>query len=136
MYDRQMTDGSVQAQRPIQDGDIFVQIRLKSGARIGPGKAELLEHIAASGSISEAGRRMSMSYRRAWILVSELNAAFAEAVVVTKVGGAPHQGARLTPFGFDLLERYRAFQSRTLQGADEFLSWLNDRAAVTEKPDR
>jgi molybdate transport system regulatory protein len=48
---------------------------------LGPGKAELLEGIAATGSIAEAGRRMGMSYQRAWSLVQTLNAGFAAPLV-------------------------------------------------------
>jgi molybdate transport system regulatory protein len=66
---------------------------------MGPGKAELIERIDATGSISAAARAMGMSYRRAWQLVEALNAAFKEPVIVTAVGGERGGGARVTPYG-------------------------------------
>ena len=77
---------------------------------VGPGKIRLLEHIAAEGSISAAGRAMEMSYRRAWLLVDALNRTFKEPVVEAKGGGAGGGGARLTPFGNDLVESYRRME--------------------------
>ena len=45
-----------------------IRILLGSSIAIGPGKAALLEAIGETGSIAAAGRRMGMSYRRAWVL--------------------------------------------------------------------
>lgn len=55
---------------------------------------------------------MDMSYRRAWRLVDSLNASFREAVVETRLGGTQGGGARLTPFGAALVERYRGMERR------------------------
>ncbi|WP_036634687.1 winged helix-turn-helix domain-containing protein [Paenirhodobacter enshiensis] len=73
----------------------------------GPGKADLLEAIRDSGSISAAGRSMGMSYKRAWSLVEEMNAAFAEPLVASARGGAHGGGARLTRAGEEVLSAYR-----------------------------
>lgn len=80
---------------------------------IGPGKVDLLEQVKQSGSIAEAGRTLGMSYKRAWQLISTMNDAFKVPVVVTSRGGASKGGATLTPFGEDLLERYRRIQAET-----------------------
>lgn len=85
------------------------------GARspaLGPGKAELIERIAETGSISAAARGMGMSYRRAWQLVEALNRAFRETVVETAVGGRRGGGARVTPFGLELARRFRAMEAK------------------------
>ena len=85
------------------------------GARapaMGPGKAELIEHIAATGSISAAARAMGMSYRRAWQLVEALNRDYRERVVATAAGGARGGGARVTPFGLRLVAEYRAMEDK------------------------
>jgi molybdate transport system regulatory protein len=82
----------------------------KSGA-LGPGKIRLLELIDAHGSISEAGRAMRMSYRRAWLLVDSLNRSFRRSVVAKQTGGRRGGGARLTPWGRRLVARYRAIES-------------------------
>lgn len=79
---------------------------------MGPGKAELIEHIAESGSISAAARAMGMSYRRAWQLVEALNAAFREPVVVTAVGGERGGGARVTPFGRRVVAQFRSMEGK------------------------
>jgi molybdate transport system regulatory protein len=84
---------------------------------IGPGKVKLLELIDASGSISEAGRRMGMSYRRAWLLVDDLNRSFREPVVTTQPGGSRGGGAALTRFGRDLIKKYRAVEAQATKAA-------------------
>lgn len=81
-------------------------------AALGPGKAELIERIDATGSISAAARAMGMSYRRAWQLVEALNADFREAVVETAVGGRRGGGARVTSFGRDIAAAYRQLEEK------------------------
>jgi molybdate transport system regulatory protein len=83
-----------------------------ASAAMGPGKAELIERIARSGSISAAAREMGMSYRRAWQLVESLNQAFREPVVETAIGGKRGGGARVTRYGENLVARFRAMESR------------------------
>ena len=86
---------------------------LARGARaLGPGKAQLLEHIEATGSISAAARAMKMSYRRAWQLVEAMNASFRAPLVLTAIGGARGGGASVTPYGRRLLHRFRAMERR------------------------
>ncbi|MEL7139686.1 MAG: winged helix-turn-helix domain-containing protein [Pseudomonadota bacterium] len=77
---------------------------------LGPGKADLLELIAETGSISAAGRAMGMSYKRAWTLVSTLNDMFAEPLVHRARGGSQGGGAILTDTGRQVLAHYRAFE--------------------------
>jgi molybdate transport system regulatory protein len=84
----------------------------KSAAAMGPGKAELVERIARTGSISAAAREMAMSYRRAWQLVESLNESFREPVVSTAIGGSRGGGARVTPFGARLVSRFRAMEHK------------------------
>jgi len=79
---------------------------------MGPGKAELIERIADTGSISAAARDMRMSYRRAWQLVEALNAAYREPVVRTAVGGQRGGGATVTPFGRRLAAQFRAMEDK------------------------
>lgn len=82
------------------------------GAMLGPGKADLLAAIGRAGSISGAGRAMGMSYKRAWGLVEEMNAAFAEPLVARVRGGAGGGGARLTPAGGRVLALYRRIEAK------------------------
>ena len=77
---------------------------------LGPGKADLLDGIRDAGSIAAAGRAMGMSYKRAWSLVEEMNAAFRAPLVARTRGGARGGGARLTETGEAVLAHYRALE--------------------------
>jgi molybdate transport system regulatory protein len=90
---------------------LTIRVDLGKGGALGPGKIRLLELIHAHGSISEAGRAMRMSYRRAWLLVDNLNRSFRRPVVSKQTGGRHGGGARLTPWGRRLVERYRAIET-------------------------
>jgi molybdate transport system regulatory protein len=72
----------------------------------GPGKAELLRHIAATGSIRTAAAELGMSYDRAWNLVRAMNQLFRSPLVAVARGGGSGGGASLTPTGEDVLVRY------------------------------
>lgn len=78
---------------------------------IGPGKADLLQGIKETGSIAAAGRRMGMSYKRAWYLVDTLNRHFAKPMVESVKGGRAGGGAQLTPLGDEVLLAFREMQS-------------------------
>ncbi len=86
------------------------RIQLKHAVAIGPGKADLLQGIAETGSIAEAGRRLGMSYPRAWSLVRALNRDFVEPLVLRQRGGAGGGGAQLTASGQQVLALYRAIE--------------------------
>lgn len=88
-----------------------LRVVLSESAYIGPGRADLLEGIAATGSISAAGKAMGMSYKRAWGLVQALNEGFGRPLVETARGGAGQGGALLTPLGQNVLARYRAMET-------------------------
>ena len=90
------------------------RLRILLGAEIalGPGKADLLEAIARTGSISAAGRELGMSYRRAWNLVEVMNRSFRSPLVETLTGGAGGGGARVTELGADALTRYRVMETK------------------------
>lgn len=93
-------------------GGPSLRIRIVFGedAMLGPGKADLLEGIRATGSIAAAGRTMSMSYKRAWMLVEDMNRAFREPLVAPSRGGAKGGGARLTEAGETVLANYRKLE--------------------------
>ncbi|QPM90233.1 winged helix-turn-helix domain-containing protein [Pseudooceanicola algae] len=77
---------------------------------MGPGKADLLERIAETGSIAAAGREMGMSYKRAWQLVEVMNRMFATPLVASSRGGSKGGGARVTETGQAVLEAYRGLE--------------------------
>ena len=88
-----------------------IRIVLEPDIAIGPGKADLLEGIRETGSIAAAGRRMGMSYKRAWLLVETMNACFRTPVVITRRGGRAHGGASLTATGEVVLAGYRRMEA-------------------------
>lgn len=102
-----MTDESLQIRARLMRGDDIA---------MGPGKADLLQAIADTGSISGAARQMGMSYRRAWLLVDTMNRCFQSPLVASAAGGSQGGGARLTPQGEDALALYRQLE-QTLEEA-------------------
>ena len=92
--------------------DIRLTVRIDFGSEraLGPGKIRLLEAVGRTGSISQAGRSLDMSYRRAWLLVDDMNRCFREPVVTTQLGGKRGGGAALTRFGDSLVAHYRGIE--------------------------
>jgi len=109
-----------------------LRVILGPGIALGPGKADLLEAISATGSISGAGRKLKMSYRRAWLLVEELNGSFQSALVAADKGGAHGGGARLTELGTRVLHHFRNMERKTQKAIATDLTALT---AIT-KPQR
>lgn len=99
--------------------------------RLGHGKMRLLELIRETGSISAAGRAMGMSYRRAWLLVDEMNRMFSQPVVESQRGGKQGGGAEVSAFGAELLSRFRAMERRFAALAAEDLDWLERNRRAT-----
>ena len=108
--------------------DIRLTVRVDFGSEraLGPGKIRLLEAVGRTGSISQAGRSLDMSYRRAWLLIDDLNQCFREPVVTTQSGGVQGGGAALTPFGQELIETYRAIEARAVAAVRPQLRELED----------
>lgn len=86
---------------------------------IGPGKAELLEHVQQAGSIAQAAKRMGMSYMRAWTLVKMMERCFEQPLVKVARGGAKHGGAELTENGKRVLQLYRKMEQDSLKATAE-----------------
>lgn len=111
-----------------------VSVIFDSGARIGPGKAKLLECVRDTGSISAAAREMGMSYKRAWLLLDSMNQAFVEPVVTGAAGGRRGGGATLTRFGRALLDRYKRIEKAAAKAARSELASLTRAARPDAGP--
>ncbi len=111
------------------DGLTHLRITLSDTAYVGPGRADLLDLISQTGSISAAGKAMGMSYKRAWGLVQALNEGFGQPLVESSRGGAAQGGAHLTEAGQFVLARYRAMQEHTRRAV------ADDVAALRQKFD-
>lgn len=94
-----------------------IRVMLDEEIAMGPGKADLLEAIRETGSISAAGKQMGMSYRRAWLLADTMNRCFREPLIQTAKGGSHGGGAQLTTLGEEVLATYRAMQADAEEAA-------------------
>lgn len=103
---------------------VRVRLRVQNGADIllGPGRVDVLQGVAETGSLAEAGRRLGMSYQRVWSLVQAMNAAFEEPLVAKQRGGSSGGGAALTPLGERVLAAYRAAEAAALRATQPCLS--------------
>jgi molybdate transport system regulatory protein len=103
---------------------VLLRLYLSSDRPLGPGKIKILESIRDGGSISEAARGMSMSYRSAWLLVDSMNSQFKKPVVSTTLGGHGGGSATLTDFGADVIRRYRTMERATRRAIAKDLAAL------------
>ncbi len=111
-------------------------IRVDFGAFgfLGPGKIQLMALIAEHGSIRAAGKQMGMSYRRAWLLVDEINQIFHAPLVEKQMGGAGGGGARLSDLGQEVCARYRAIETAAATANAADLAAL--RSVLAKEPAR
>ena len=108
----------------MNDTRLTLRVDFGPSGSIGPGKIRLLEAIDRTGSISQAGRALGMSYRRAWLLIDDMNRCFRHAVIRAKPGGSQGGGAVLTEFGADLVHDYRAIEKAAAGAAKKRLRGL------------
>ncbi|MFM2421899.1 MAG: hypothetical protein RL291_429 [Pseudomonadota bacterium] len=97
---------------------LTLRIDLPNGSRLGPGKVALLEALQTHKSIAAAARDRGMSYRRAWLLIDDMNRAFAKPVVETFPGRSHGAGAALTAFGERLVALYRSAERKSAKAIE------------------
>lgn len=116
-------------------GPLWLKLQIACGdaLALGPGKADLLDAIKTHGSISAAGRALGMSYRRAWLLVDEMNRCFDPPVVETLRGGGLERGARITDTGILVLQAYREMEAEAATIADR-PAYARLRASLRSEP--
>jgi molybdate transport system regulatory protein len=100
---------------------LTLRVDLGDGRALGPGKIRPLEAIDKTGSITQAGRSLGMSYRRAWLLVNDMNNCFRDPVVEAEQGGAHGGGTTLAPLGKKLVEQYHAIEAEALAATSKHL---------------
>ena len=112
------------------------RLRISHGDQIaiGPGKVQLLEAIRRAGSISAAAKEIGMSYRRAWLLVDEMNRTLRAPVVQASAGGAQGGGTTLTPTGEAVVRHYRAAEALAHEAAAKELAALRRLLAAAPQP--
>lgn len=131
-----MTKPSIDAS--LLDDRMRFRVHIKHAVAIGPGKADVLQGIAETGSMAETGRRMGMSYQRVWTLVRAMNTDFVEPLVHPQRGGAAGGGARLTPLGEQVLAVYRAIerdaQRAVAKRLPQLVQWIRPEAGAGIEP--
>lgn len=113
---------------------LTLRVDLGKDRAVGPGKIRLLEAIRDTGSITQAGIALGMSYRRAWLLVNDMNNCFREPVVAAQTGGSHGGGATLTPFGKRLIDQYRAIEAEAHSATADRLRELEVACKTVKKP--
>ena len=108
------------------------RVDLAPGCSLSPGKIDLLEAIAREGSLTRAAAALGMSYRYAWLLVDDLKSSFTEPVTAATIGGKRGGGVELTPFGRELVKRYRAAYARIESAAQREFAPLIRRARAAK----
>ena len=110
------------------------RVVLRPGVALGPGKADLLQAIDETASLTAAAARFGMSYKRSWMLVQELNGAFAKPLVETAKGGSGGGGgAHLTQLGKRILRRYREMEADARKVVDAGIADLRRHLAKPAK---
>lgn len=109
---------------------LTLRLDFANGTKLGPGKVRLLEAIAETGSIAAAGRSMGMSYRRAWLLVDEVNRSFTQPAVSGQTGGSGGGGTALTDWGRELVSLYRQMEAESRSTNGEVLERLEGMLAA------
>jgi molybdate transport system regulatory protein len=112
------------------------RIRIKAGKDIalGPGKVDLLEAIARTGSISAGARELGLSYRRAWDLVDTMNHSFKHPLVTRVKGGKGGGGAQLTDEGQHMLDLYRTMETKALKAIGP--EWKTIQKSLKPNPEK
>ncbi|WP_232445293.1 winged helix-turn-helix domain-containing protein [Burkholderia ubonensis] len=108
-----MTKPSTAAKRPaVDEPSVSFRMRIRKGdtVALGPGKVALLEAVREHGSISAAARSLGMSYRRAWLLIDELNRSLTSPATMSEQGGHSGGGCTLTPVGEEIVHLYRSIE--------------------------
>jgi molybdate transport system regulatory protein len=110
---------------------VTIRIDFDDGRYLGHGKIRLLEMVDAHGSISSAARAMEMSYRRAWLLVDEVNRMFTTPVLATQLGGKGGGHAKLTEFGRMVVAHYREIERDSTATFSNKIAVLEEHLATT-----
>lgn len=101
---------------PLHEAPTGVRFRMRvirgDDIALGPGKVALLEAVREQGSISAAARSLNMSYRRAWMLIDELNRSLATPATTSEPGGQRGGRSVLTPVGEDIVRLYRGIEAQ------------------------
>jgi molybdate transport system regulatory protein len=112
---------------------LTLRIDFGDSRQLGPGKIRLLELVDTHGSITASAKMMDMSYRRAWLLIDDLNGMFETPLVETRPGGRGGGNARLTVLGRAIVQLYRAIEKDSFQASSTRIDELERRIRPGKK---
>jgi len=110
------------------------RIDFANGFSVGPGKIELLRAIDQHGSLSEAAKSIGLSYRRAWLLVKDLNDTFSRPITTSTVGGRTGGGVCVTPLGKMLIGAYEEADQYHREYSSPHLKTLAGMLSAKSRP--
>jgi|SRR5690554_1292029 len=102
-----------------------IWIYSENGSFLGEGRIELLQQIETTGSISKAAKSIKMSYKKAWELVSSMNAQLGEPLVIGSVGGLNGGGSVLSERGREAIRLFTELNEKNKSFLDEELKKIN-----------
>jgi molybdate transport repressor ModE-like protein len=70
-------------------------------------REQLLKEIEKEGSINKAAKKLGISYKKAWLLIKNMEDRLGFPILEKKRGGKEGGGSKLTAEGKKLLENYR-----------------------------
>lgn len=94
------------------------------GIFLGEGRVRLLKAIISKGSLSKAAASMNMSYKKAWTLLSAINARASEPVSINSVGGKGGGGVEITPYGKKIVAEFDRINQECWKFLDQQLKTL------------
>ncbi|MDP9088148.1 MAG: LysR family transcriptional regulator [Pseudomonadota bacterium] len=107
-----------------------LRVDFNPACSLGPGKISLLQTIGDCGSLAQAARTLGMSYRRAWLLVDNLNTMFDKRVTTSATGGRRGGGMIITPFGESVISMFRQLEKDLARQAKPRLAMLSKHVAI------
>ena len=113
--------------------NVRFRVDFNPACSLGPGKISLLQTIEDCGSLAQAARTLGMSYRRAWLLVDNLNTMFDKRVTTSATGGRRGGGMILTPFGKSVISMFRQLEKDLARQANPRLALLSKHVAIKDK---
>ncbi|WP_242410702.1 TOBE domain-containing protein [Magnetospirillum gryphiswaldense] len=96
------------------EGKVEALLALKREGRpsVGRDRIELLEAVAAHGSISKAAKAVGLSYKAAWDALNAVNNLLPRPAVMGQTGGRQGGGAQVTEDGHTLIASFRLLEKR------------------------
>ncbi len=92
---------------------------------LGEGRVSLLKAIEDTGSLTQAAKSLSMSYKKAWSLIDAVNSRAEKPVTTSSIGGKGGGGARLTDYGKTLVNTFDTINENCWKFLDDQIMQVN-----------